>query len=215
MKTCVLFDLDGTLLDTLGDLADSVNYALGSFGLPQRTVREIRSFLGNGAANLIRQASGVAENWPEILTCYKTYYDAHCQIKTKPYPGIPEALEVLAEDYALGVVSNKPDKAVQLLSKDYFPTLYALGETPDCPIKPAPDMLYKAMQALGADCCVFVGDSEVDIQTARNAGFPCVSVMWGFRDPELLAAHGATYCCSDAAQLPELIRAAIEGYYGK
>ncbi len=214
MKICVLLDLDGTLLDTLEDLTDGVNYALGCYGLPQRTLEEIRGFIGNGAGLLIQRASGNAENWREILACYKEYYDAHCQIKTKPYNGVLEAMEELKQEYPIAIVSNKQDEAVKMLCADYFPGVCALGETPDCPRKPAPDMLQKAMAAVGADRCVYVGDSEVDIITAKNAGGPCVSVLWGFRDEDTLRRNGAKYCCSDARLLPNYIRNAIKEYYG-
>lgn len=214
MKICVLFDLDGTLLDTLEDLTDGVNYALACFGLPQRTLEQIRGFIGNGAALLIQRASGNAENWQEIFACYKQYYDSHCQIKTKPYDGVLAAIAEIAKEYPVAIVSNKQDEAVKTLCADYFPGVYALGETPDCPRKPAPDMLYKAMAAVGADRCVYVGDSEVDIITAEHAGCPCVSVVWGFRDENTLRQSGAKYCCGDARRLPNNIKTAIKEYYG-
>lgn len=214
MKICVLFDLDGTLLDTLEDLTDGVNYALACFGLPQRTLEEIRSFIGNGAGLLIQRASGNAENWREIFACYKEYYDSHCQIKTKPYHGVLEAIQQLQQEYPIAIVSNKQDEAVKMLCADYFPGVYALGETSDCPRKPAPDMLRKAMAAVGADRCVYVGDSEVDIITAENVGCPCVSVVWGFRDENTLRQYGAKYCCGDARLLPNDIKNAIKEYYG-
>lgn len=214
MKVCVLFDLDGTLLNTLEDLTDGVNYALSCYGLPQRTIEEIRSFIGNGAAKLIQRASGHAENWQEIFACYKEYYDSHCQIKTKPYAGVLEAIQEIQQEYPVAIVSNKQDEAVKTLCADYFPGVYALGETPDCPRKPAPDMLYKAMAAVGADRFVYVGDSEVDITTAEHAGGPCVSVLWGFRDEDMLREHGAQHFCDDAHALPNDIKAAIKEYYG-
>lgn len=214
MKIGILLDLDGTLLDTLEDLTDGVNYALAQYGLPQRTIEQVCSYIGNGAGLLIRRASGNAENWQEILACYKAYYDTHCQIKTKPYDGIPEALAALQQEYPVAIVSNKQDEAVKRLCAEYFPGVCALGETPDCPRKPAPDMLHKAMAAVGADRCVYVGDSEVDILTAENAGSPCVSVTWGFRDENTLRQHGAKYCCQDARALPDYIKTAIKEYYG-
>lgn len=141
MKTGILFDLDGTLLDTLADLADSVNHVLASFGYPQRTVEEVRQFVGNGAARLIAQAVPEGANPVPVLAAFQPYYSAHCQIKTKPYEGIPEALAALGERYPLAIVSNKPDAAVKTLCADIFPGIYARGESPDCPRKPAADMV--------------------------------------------------------------------------
>ena len=185
MKTGILFDLDGTLLNTLEDLLDATNYALAQCGYPKRTLPELRRFVGNGAENQIRMslpAGASPEEVGRVLRIYKPYYTAHCQVKTRPYDGVLEALEVLKAKYPIAVVSNKPDSAVKALCTQMFPGIFALGETPDCPRKPAPDMVYKACQAIGADTCVYVGDSEVDVVTAKNAGVPCLSVLWGFRD---------------------------------
>ena len=191
MKTGILFDLDGTLLDTLADLADSVNHVLASFGYPQRTVEEVRQFVGNGAARLIAQAVPEGANPAPVLAAFQPYYSAHCQIKTKPYEGIPEALAALGAHHPLAIVSNKPDAAVKTLCADIFPGIYARGESPDCPRKPAADMVYKAMASIGADTCIYVGDSDVDVLTANNAGVPCLSVLWGFRGEAELTAAGA------------------------
>ena len=187
MKTGILFDLDGTLLDTLEDLLDATNYALAVHGFPGRTLPELRRFVGNGAYNQMRlsvpEGTG-SETIQAVLDTYKPYYTEHCQIKTKPYDGILEMLAVLKERYPIAIVSNKPDAAVKALCAKYFPGYYALGETADCPRKPAADMVFKAMAAIGVEQCVYVGDSEVDVRTAKNAGVPCVSVLWGFRDKE-------------------------------
>lgn len=218
MKTGILFDLDGTLLDTLQDLADGTNYALRQFGCPERTLEEIRKFVGNGALNLMTQAVPNIENAPtpqELLAVFKPYYEAHCQVKTAPYPGVVDALTKVAEQYPVAIVSNKPDGAVKALCAEYFPGIYALGETPDCPRKPAPDMVYKAMAQLGVDCCVYVGDSEVDIITAKNAGVPCLSVLWGFRDKPLLEETGGRYFCSEAETLPGMLETIIGEQNGK
>ena len=208
MKTGILFDLDGTLLDTLEDLWLTTNYALRVYGYPERTMEEVRRFVGNGAENLIRRAmpeKSPAEAVRKLLDTYRPYYTAHCQVKTKPYEGIPEALETLKEKYAIAIVSNKPDSAVKELCAEYFPGIYALGETADCPRKPAADMVFKAMKAIGVERCVYVGDSEVDVVTARNAGVPCVSVLWGFRDREDMEAVGGRVFCESTDGLTACI----------
>ena len=180
MKTGIIFDLDGTLLNTLEDLLDATNYALAQCGYPKRTLPELRRFVGNGAENQIRMslpAGTSPEEVQRVLKIYKPYYTEHCQVKTRPYDGILESLAILKEKYPIAVVSNKPDTAVKSLCAQVFPGIFALGETPDCPRKPAPDMVYKACRAIGADTCVYVGDSEVDVRTAKNAGVPCLSVL--------------------------------------
>ena len=202
MKTGILFDLDGTLLDTLEDLLAATNYALKVHGYPGRTLPELRRFVGNGAYNQMRLScpEGTApQQIQAVLDTYKPYYTDHCQIKTRPYPGILEVLKQLQNNYPLAIVSNKPDAAVKALCAEHFPGIYALGETPDCPRKPAPDMLFKSMKAIGADNCIYVGDSEVDILTAKNAGFPCISVLWGFRDKEDMP--DATIFCEKVEEL--------------
>lgn len=207
--TAVLFDLDGTLLDTLDDLADAVNHTLSGFGCPSRTREEVRQFVGNGAERLIRLALPGHADDPdvaEVLSRFKTYYAAHSQIKTKPYEGIMEALEAVKQEYPVAIVSNKPDIAVKLLCKEYFGGVYALGESSACPRKPAPDMVHQAMAAIGADRCIYVGDSEVDVETARNAGVPCLSVLWGFRDRETLVAAGADHFCQVPADLLKILK---------
>ena len=214
MKTGILFDLDGTLLDTLEDLLDATNYALRLHGFPERTLPELRRFVGNGAENQIRLSlpeGSSPEEVQKVLASYKPYYTDHCQIKTGPYPGILEALEELKEKYPVAIVSNKPDSAVKALCADFFTGIYALGELPGCPRKPAPDMVFKAMAAIGADSCIYVGDSEVDVITANNAGIPCLSVLWGFRDREDMEAVGAVHFCEDTAAFAEKIEELIHG----
>ena len=208
MKTGILFDLDGTLLNTLEDLLDATNATLRHFGRPQRTLQELRSFVGNGARNQLRLSLSGREDDPDLdaaLEWYKAYYADHCQIKTAPYPGVPELLERLKGEWPMAIVSNTPDVAVKTLCAQHFPGLYALGEAPDCPRKPAPDMVFKAMKAIGVEKCIYVGDSEVDIRTARNAGVPCISVLWGFRDRDVLEAEGGQYFCDNASKLPALL----------
>ena len=213
MKTGIIFDLDGTLLDTLEDLLDATNFALDMFGHPPRTLKELRRFVGNGAENQIRLSlpEGAKEDVQKVLAAYKPYYTAHCQIKTRPYAGVLEQLALLKEKYPLAIVSNKPDAAVKALCADCFPGIYALGEIPDCPRKPAPDMVFKAMEAIGVEACVYVGDSEVDVITAKNAGMPCLSVLWGFRDREDMEAVGAEHFWGDTAKLDEKLEEIIHG----
>ena len=212
--TGILFDLDGTLLDTLEDLLDATNYALKVHGYPERTLPELRGFVGNGAYNQMRlsvPAGTAEEDIRKVLETYKPYYTAHCQHKTRPYDGIPQALAMLKRKYPLAIVSNKPDAAVKALCADYFPGIYALGEAADCPRKPAADMVFKAMKAIGCETCVYVGDSEVDVLTAKNAGVPCLAVTWGFRDREDLDAAGAAYFCEKTEEIVGKIEDIIHG----
>ena len=207
----ILFDMDGTLLDTLTDMQDAVNHVLAAHGLPLRTLEEVRRFVGNGAGPLIHRA--LPEGYPQeqkVLAEYRAYYQAHNCIRTCPYPGIPELLEQLRQrGLKLAVVSNKPDEAVRPLVAEHFGALadIAMGETAQRRRKPAPDMVNDALAALGADKsrAVYVGDSEVDIETARNAGIPCISVTWGFRDREQLVEAKATELAADAGELHALL----------
>ena len=205
MRIGILWDLDGTLLDTLQDLADGTNHALRQFGYPERTVEEVRRFVGNGAQRLIEQAVPEGADVAEVLEAFYAYYNAHCRVKTKPYDGILDALAELERRFPMAVVSNKPDTAVKRLCAQYFSGLYARGESADCPRKPAPDMIYKAMDAVGVETCIYVGDSEVDVATARNAGVPCLSVLWGFRDRRTLLNAGADHFCAACEELPGVI----------
>lgn len=214
MKTGILFDLDGTLLNTLEDLLDATNFALARCGYPPRTLRELRRFVGNGAENQIRMSlpeGASPEEVQRVLKIYKPYYTEHCQVKTRPYGGILDALAILKEKYPVAVVSNKPDAAVKALCAEVFPGIYALGEAPGCPRKPAPDMVNKACRAIGVDTCVYVGDSEVDVRTAKNAGVPCLSVLWGFRDREEIEQAGGEFFCETPAELTEKIEEIIHG----
>lgn len=217
-KLAVIWDLDGTLLDTLADLTDSTNRTLAHFGFPIRTAWEVRSFVGNGVGQLLAKAvpPGTEEAVTrQALNWFHLDYAHHCQDQTGPYPGIPEALAALkALGYPMAVVSNKPDGAVKELARQWFPDLYARGEGPDCPRKPAPDMVFRAMEALGVERCVYVGDSEVDIRTARRAGVPCLSVLWGFREEAELRRAGGTYFCAEPGQLTARLQE-METEYGK
>lgn len=210
MKTGILFDLDGTLLNSLEDLTDAVNYTLGYYNCPERTLEEVRTFVGYGARHLIRSALPGKETDPsveEALATYQVYYAAHSQIKTRPYDGILEALEEISKEFPVAIVSNKPDHATKALCKEYFGTaFFALGESSGCPRKPAPDMVYRGMAAIGVERCIYVGDSEVDVLTAKNAGVPCLSVLWGFRDKACLLEHGATHFCDHPKYLLNLLK---------
>lgn len=203
--TGVIFDLDGTLLDTLEDLKDAVNATLTKFGYPLRSLEEVRRFVGNGAKVLIQLAVPENTNPEPVYAAFREYYQKNCQVKTAPYPGIAEVLATL--DVPVAIVSNKPDSAVKSLCAQYFPGIYALGESAECPRKPAPDMVFKAMRDIGVGNCIYVGDSEVDVATARNVGIPCLSVTWGFRNQDELLEAGATHFCHDPKDIPQLIQA--------
>ena len=196
----VLFDMDGTVLDTLDDLCDSINHSLAEFSLPQVSREHVRQCLGNGAAFLVSHsipAGSSPELEADVLAFYKPWYDAHCLIKTAPYEGILPMMQSLKEQgLRLAIISNKPNRAVQELSDAFFPGLLELsvGESPSVRRKPAPDTVLTAVSQIGlsVDQCVYVGDSEVDLQTARNAGMDCISVTWGFRDESQLIEAGAS-----------------------
>lgn len=204
MRIGVLFDLDGTLLNTLEDLTDSVNYVLRSHGCPERTQKNVRDFIGNGARRLIELSLPGTPDDPDVDTAlaeYQAYYKAHSQVKTRPYEGVVEALQELQKSYPVAIVSNKPDGATKVLCRQWFGDVYAAGESADCPRKPAPDMLLRAMEAIGVDRCVYVGDSDVDVITAHNAGAQCLSVLWGFRDRADIEKVGGTHFCEDPKDL--------------
>lgn len=195
-----VFDLDGTLLNTLEDLTLSVNAAMRFVGAKERTQEEVRSFVGNGIRLLIGRALGekaADENtFSSAFSYFKKYYGAHLSDHTAPYAGIFELLTRLkAAGKKIAVVSNKADFAVRELCRAYFGALIdaAAGENEAAGIrkKPAPDALFTAIERLGGGTAVYIGDSEVDIQTAQNAALPCISVCWGFKDEAFLLSHGA------------------------
>ena len=196
-----IFDLDGTLLDTLGDLAASVNYALRSHGMPEHSLDDVRRFVGNGVRRLMERAIPEgAENplFDEAFATFRQYYMAHSLDTTCPYDGIPETLAALrARGCHIAVVSNKMMAATVELCRHFFPDAVevAIGEDEAEGIrkKPAPDTVFAALRQLGVgqEGAVYVGDSDVDIETARNSGLPCISVLWGFRDRDFLLQHGA------------------------
>lgn len=210
----VVFDLDGTLLDTLDDLMDSCNYALSTIGAPPRTWAEIRRFVGNGIRNLMLQAVPDGEANPKFEQAYETmqtWYKAHNQIKTAPYPGVQQLIRTLSQQgVPMAVVSNKPDSSVQMLVQQWFPEItFGLGEKEGLRRKPERDMVDYALAQLGqtGKRAVYVGDSEVDLATAANAGLDCISVTWGFRDRGLLEKRGAMRFADTTEELLELIRA--------
>lgn len=201
MYNTFIFDLDGTLLNTLDDLAASVNYALRTHGMPERTLDEVRSFVGNGVRLLMERAipEGSANpRFEETFATFRAYYMEHSLDTTRPYDGIPEMIHALKQrGCRLAVVSNKFYAATQELIRHFFPEItVAIGEHESEGIrkKPAPDTVFEALRQLGVgkEKAVYVGDSDVDLQTAHNSGLPCISVLWGFRNRDFLLAHGAT-----------------------
>ncbi len=213
----ILLDLDGTLLDTLDDLTDSVNHALKSLDFPQHTKEEICSFVGNGVKNLILRSipqNATDDDFKNCLALFKSHYEKNKANKTKPYDGIlPVLSELKAQGYSLAIVSNKHDDAVQGLLGRFFSDYadFALGNTDKLPKKPAPDMVYHTLDVLGISrsSAVYVGDSEVDIETAKNAGLPCISVTWGFRSEELLIKSGADIIIHAPHELPDAVKKLI------
>ena len=206
-----IFDLDGTLLDTLGDLASSVNYALRMHNMPEHSLEDIRRFVGNGVRKLMERAVPQGAQNPcfdEAFATFRQYYMQHSLDTTRPYEGIPETLETLkARGCHLAVVSNKMMAATQALCSHFFPDTIevAIGEHEAEGIrkKPAPDTVIAALKALGVgkEQAVYVGDSDVDIETARNSGMPCISVLWGFRDRDFLKQNGAETFISAPSEL--------------
>lgn len=209
MNKVVIFDLDGTLLNTLEDLRDSVNTALQKYDLPTRTLEEVRAFVGNGLRNLMIQAVPDGEVNPvfeEVFEFFRDYYKTHCNIKTAPYDGIMELMEELKKrNVKTAIVSNKVDAGVKELNKKHFAkfTEFAIGERVGISRKPAPDSVNEVIKILDVDKTqvLYVGDSDVDILTARNAGVRCISVTWGFRDAQFLIDHGAEVLISKPLEL--------------
>ena len=206
-----IFDLDGTLLDTLGDLAAATNYALRQHGMPEHSIDDVRRFVGNGVRKLMERAIPDGTHNPDFEATFATfrqYYMQHSLDTTQPYEGISETLAALkAKGCRLAVVSNKMMAATQELCQHFFPDTIevAIGENEAAGIrkKPAPDTVFAALDALGVGKgnAVYVGDSDVDIQTAANAGLPCISVLWGFRDKAFLTENGAKTFISTPSEL--------------
>lgn len=205
-----IFDLDGTLLSTLADLAASTNYALRTHHMPERSLDEVRRFVGNGVKKLMERAIPDGLNNPlfeETFATFRQHYMQHNLDTTQPYSGIMQLLEQLkAEDKNIAVVSNKFYAATRELCRHFFGDLVpvAIGEREDIRKKPAPDTVIEALRELGVDKegAVYIGDSDVDIMTAKNSGMPCVSVLWGFRDKEFLLEHGASTLISKPEEMP-------------
>lgn len=207
----IIWDLDGTLLDTLADLAISTNYALQKNGYPTRTTDEVRSFVGNGILQLMKlvvPGEKSVERFEKTFNDFKVFYGEHCEDNTKPYDGIDFFLEKATErGICMAIVSNKADFAVKKLASKYFGETIrvAIGENEAAGIrkKPAPEMVFKALEELGIEKkdAVYIGDSEVDVATARNAGMECLSVTWGFRTEEQLLKAGATHLIHTEAEL--------------
>lgn len=205
--TTVVFDMDGTVLNTLDDLTDSMNYVFEKFDMPTHTVEEYRLVFGNGIKEALRLSlpEGTSEDiLEEMLPIFKEHYDKHCLDKTRPYDGILELMKELKQKgYKMAIVSNKIDSAVKELHQRFFSESVdvALGERPGVNRKPAPDMVEAALLELGStkEESVYIGDSEVDFLTAKNSGLPCISVLWGFRDKDYLVEQGA-YCFADVPE---------------
>lgn len=213
MYKLAVFDMDGTILDTLEDLKDSTNFALEKCGYPMRSYDEVRRFVGNGIRKLIERAvpKGLTvEQIDRVHEVFTEHYKVHCADKTKAYDGIKPLLEKLrASGVKTAVVSNKADYGVQELCREYFDGLfdYAVGEREGIRRKPAPDAVNEALRVLGIDKseAVYIGDSDVDFETAKNAELPCISVLWGFRDEEFLREKGATLFVRDPAEIYDII----------
>lgn len=198
--TTIIFDMDGTVLNTLDDLTDSVNYVFSKFGLPARSRDEYRQFFGNGIRYAMKCAA--PEGTPdslieEMIPVFKEYYDIHCLDKTGPYDGIIDLMKELRDSGCkMAIVSNKIDSAVKELNERFFSEYVsvAIGERPGVSRKPAPDTVFAALAELGSstDEAVYIGDSEVDLMTAKNSNLPCIAVLWGFRDRDFLIKNGAS-----------------------
>lgn len=213
MIDTVVFDLDGTLLDTLDDLTSSVNFALTSYGLSPIIRDETRHYLGNGTDYLIEKASGLDasdEKFAKIKDKFAGHYKNNCRVATRPYEGVQGLITKLREDgYKMAVVSNKLDGAVKTLRDEFFGGIdVAVGNTPEVKRKPAPDMVLAAVAEIKSDIvnCVYVGDSEVDLLTARNSGMRCISVSWGFRTKQELTDAGASLIVDTPVLLYDAIK---------
>ena len=213
MITTIVWDMDGTVLNTLIDLRDSVNYVLKKYNMPEHTIEEYRRYFGSGIRYALECAvvdGTPSETIDEMLPIFKEHYDVHCLDNTCPYDGILDAMKKLKEKgYKMAIVSNKIDSAVKELNEKFFKEYVdvAIGETPGTKRKPAPDMVEQALNKLGStkEEAIYIGDSEVDLQTARNSNLPCISVLWGFRDKDYLIKQGATTFAKTPEELVQLL----------
>ncbi|MCD7825933.1 MAG: HAD-IA family hydrolase [Clostridiaceae bacterium] len=213
MIDTVIFDLDGTLLNTLEDLRDSVNAIMQRYGWETYSLQQIRSFVGNGIRVLMERAVPQgADNalFDQAFAAFRAYYTEHCRIKTKPYDGVLELMQCLAEKgIRMAIVSNKNDGAVQELKNIYFSKYVAaaIGDRDGARRKPAPDSVYAALEEMGSrkENAVYIGDSEVDYQTAVNSGLPCILVSWGFRDREVLSRLAGAYIVDSCDEITQLL----------
>lgn len=213
MITTIVWDMDGTVLNTLIDLRDSVNYVLRKYNMPEHTIEEYRRYFGSGIRYALECAvvyGTPSETINEMLPIFKEHYDVHCLDNTCPYDGILDAMKKLKEKgYKMAIVSNKIDSAVKELNEKFFKEYVdvAIGETPGTKRKPAPDMVEQALNELGSskEESIYIGDSEVDLQTARNSNLPCISVLWGFRDRDYLIEQGATTFAETPEELIQLL----------
>lgn len=209
----IIFDLDGTLLSTLEDIMDSANHALRECGFPERNLKEINSFVGKGTDYLMKKAvptNTPIDNLEKCTEIYRNHYKNNMDNKTAPYDGIIKMLEKLKNNgYKLAVVSNKFDSAVKELCKKYFSEYLevAIGESADVKRKPAPDTALEAMKVLNSkkEDCIYVGDSDVDVKTAHNAGIECIGVSWGFRGRDVLEKEGANYIIDKPEEIFNII----------
>ena len=214
-KKCVIFDLDGTLLYTLEDLKNSVNFALKESGFSQRSLDEVRQFVGNGIENLMRKAvpdNITEEEFKACFESFKGHYKIHSEDNTKEYEGITDALKVLKNDgYLIAVVSNKADFAVKTLCDKYFQGLLnvAFGEREGIKRKPCPDSVNEVAKILGVskENCYYVGDSEVDVKTAHNAGIKCIACTWGFREKSVLENENPEYIADSPEEILRIVGA--------
>ncbi len=210
----VIFDMDGTVLNTLEDLTVSVNYVLSKFNMPEHSEEEYRKFFGNGIKYALKCA--VPEETPEevieeMLPIFREHYNEHCHDRTKPYDGIIELMSMLkANGYKMAIVSNKIDSAVKELNDRFFSEYVdvAIGEKPGIKRKPAPDTVLAALDELGSkkEAAVYIGDSEVDLQTALNSELPCISVLWGFRDKDFLISKGASVFAETPEEVYDILK---------
>ncbi|MCR5150083.1 MAG: HAD family hydrolase [Clostridiales bacterium] len=213
MIDTILFDLDGTLTDTLEDLTDSVNFALTKNGLSPRSTGEVRSFVGNGIKKLIDLSVPQGTDEAKTAKCledFKSHYAVHCNDKTKPYPGIPEIIDFLSDNgYKTAVVTNKIQSSALNIVKTHFGKRIetVIGNRDNLNRKPSPDGVFLALKELNSnpENAVFVGDSDIDCITAKNAGIKCIGVTWGFRSEEVLRQSGADYIAHSAEELEKTI----------